>query len=97
MQFTATILIEITNMIVLCGVNDAINIIFNFTAIAVIAEFDNFVFESLKNESFKELLEEEFQEKVLLIKHTSSKKCKFGELSDVQDENGDCRQLKIAF
>ena len=52
MQFTATLLIEIVNMIVLCGVNDAVNIIFNFTAIAIIAEFDNFVFESLKKESF---------------------------------------------
>ena len=91
MQFTATLLIEIVNMIVLCGVNDAVNIIFNFTAIAIIAEFDNFVFESLKKESFKELLEAEFENKALMIKHTSSKKCKEGELSDVKDENGDYR------
>jgi len=84
-------------MIVLCAVNDAVNIIFNFTAIAIVAEFDNYVFESLKNESFKELLEEKFTKKVLQIKHTSSSKCKKGELSDVKDENGEFRPLKVAF
>ena len=97
MQFTATVLIEVVNIIVLCGVNDPVNIIFNFTAIAIVAEFDNFVFESLKNESFKEMLESKFENKVLVIKHTSSRKCKMGELSDVKDENDEFRPMKVAF
>jgi hypothetical protein len=97
MQFTSTLLIEVANLIVLCACNDAVNIIFNFTAIAIIAEFDNFVFESMKNESFKELLEEKFVDKVFRVKHTTSKKCGKGELSDVKDENGGFRPLRINF
>jgi hypothetical protein len=97
MQFSSTLLTEITNLIVLCAVNDAVNIIFNFTAIAIVAEFDNFVFESMKNESFKELIEEKFTKKVLIIKHTTSKKCKPHELSDEKDEYGEFRPLKVSF
>ena len=97
MQFTATFFIEVINIIVLCAVNDTVNIIFNFTAIAIIAGFDNFVYESLKNESFKELHEEKFQQKIFVIKHTSSRKCKLGELTDVKDENDELRPMKIAF
>ena len=63
----------------------------------MIAEFDNYVFESLKNETFKELVEEEFTDKVIKIRHTSSKKAKDHELSTVKDENGDYRPLKVSF
>ena len=84
-------------MIVLCACNDAVNIIFNFTAIAIVAEFDNFVFESLKNESFKELLDEKFTEKVLIIKHTTSKKCGQDELSSEKDEYDEFRPLRVNF
>lgn len=97
MQFTCTLFVEVVNLIVLCAVNDAVNIIFNFTAIAIVAEFDNFVFDSMKNESFKELLEEEFTEKVLIINHTTSKKCKADELSTVKNEDGELRPLKVVF
>lgn len=85
------------NLIVLCACNDAVNIIFNFTAIAIVAEFDNFVFESLKNESFKELLDEKFTEKVLIIKHTTSKKCGQDELSSEKDEYDEFRPLRVNF
>ena len=97
MQFSSTLLTEVANLIVLCACNDAVNIIFNFTAIAIVAEFDNFVFESLKNESFKELLEEKFTEKVLIIQHTTSKKCGVNELSSEKNEEGDYRPLKVSF
>jgi hypothetical protein len=97
MQFSSTLLTEITNLIILCGVNDAVNIIFNFTAIAIVAEFDNYVFESMKNEGFKELLEKKFTSKVLIISHTTSKKCKEDELSTVKDEHGEYRPLKVNF
>ena len=36
-------------------------------------------------------------EKVLIISRTSSKKCKEGELSKVEDEHGDLLPLKITF
>jgi hypothetical protein len=87
----------VANLIVLCACNDAVNIIFNFTAIAIVAEFDNFVFESLKNESFKELLDEKFTEKVLIIRHTTSKKCGQDELSSEKDEYDEFRPLRVNF
>ena len=80
----------------LCAAGDTINIVFNFIALAIIAEFDNYVFASMKSESFKELTEKRFYKKVFVIHHTSSKKCKENELSDVKDENGDLRPLKVS-
>jgi hypothetical protein len=88
---------EIANLIVLCGANDPVNIVFNFTAVAIIAEFDNYIFESMKNESFKELLEDEFVGKVLVIEHTTSKKCHHDEKSVVKDLDGNLRLLKVPF
>lgn len=60
----------------------------NFIALAIIAEFDNFVYESLRNESIKKLLAPEVAEDVLVIQRTSSKKCKEDEMSQVEDEEG---------
>jgi len=62
--------------------------VLNFIALAIIAEFDNFVYESLRNESIKKLLAPEVAEEVLVIQRTSSKKCKEDELSQVEDEEG---------
>ena len=53
LQSIASIGVELANIGVICAVNDTINIVFNFIALAIIAEFDNYVFISLKNESFK--------------------------------------------
>jgi hypothetical protein len=65
--------------------------------LAIIAEFDNYVYDSLKNESFKELIEPEFSEKIFKIRHTTSKKAKENELSTVKDEEGVYRPLKITY
>ena len=51
------------NIGVICGANDTISIIFNFIALAIIAEFDNYVYASMKGESFKALCEKEFTKK----------------------------------
>ena len=61
------------------------------------AEFDNYVFESLKNESIKVLVEKKFYKRVMIVNHTTSKKCLLHELSNVKDENGDYRPLRITF
>ena len=80
----------------LCAAGDTIAIVFNFIALAIIAEFDNYVFASMKSESFKELTEKSFCKKVFVIHHTSSKKCKENELSNVKDEDGVLRPLKVS-
>ena len=62
--------------------------VFNFIALAVIADFDNFVFESMSNEYFKKLLEEEVVERNFRIEHTTSKRCPKDDLSKMEDSDG---------
>lgn len=45
----------------------------------------------------KKLIESEVTERVLVVKHTTSKKCKDGEFSTVEDENGEFRPLRVKF
>lgn len=70
---------------------------FNFIALAIIAEFDEYVLASMKGETYRCLIEERFLKKVIVIQHTSSKKCGETDLSKVKDENGEFRPLKIKF
>lgn len=95
LQTTSCLCVELANIGVICGANDTISIVFNFIALAIIAEFDNYVFGSMKNESFKELTEKDFTSKVLIVCHTTSKKCPVEDLSTEKDENGNFRPLKI--
>lgn len=88
---------EFASIGIICSADDTISIVFNFIALAIIAEFDNFVFDSLKNESFKMLTEREFCKRVLIIQHTTSKKAREHELSFVKDETGEYRPLRILF
>jgi len=96
-QFWSSISIEIANIIVICCTADTLSIISNFVALVIIAEFDNYVFSSMKDESFRLLIENEFTEKAFVIEHTSSKKCSQTELSNQKDENGEIRPLKITY
>lgn len=76
---------------------DTIDLISNFVSIVIIADFDSMVFAAMKEEPLKQLLEPEFVEKTLIIRHTTSKKAKDHELADVLDENDDNRPLKVTF
>ena len=67
---------EISNIGVICTSIDPTELVFNFIALAIVAEFDNFIFESLKGETMKELVEKKFYKRVLVINHTTSPKCK---------------------
>ena len=94
----ACVFIECVSIGVICAATDTISVIFNFISLAIVLEFDDYVFMSLKNESFKELIEKPFVRVVFRFKHTTSKKCKENEMSDeVNDETGEKRPLKIAF
>lgn len=44
MQFTSALGVELANIGVLCCAQDPINLVFNFIALAIVAEFDNFVY-----------------------------------------------------
>lgn len=63
----------------------------------MIAEFDEYVFNSLRNESLKKLSYQSVEDLILIVKHTTSSQCKDHELSTVKDENGNKRPLKVKF
>jgi len=71
--------------------------VYNFVVLGIIAEFDDFVYSSLRNESMKLLIEAEVTERVLIVHHTTSKKCKDNELSTIKDDDGEFRPLKVTF
>lgn len=73
------------------------DIVYNFIALAIIAEFDDFVYAALRNESMKKLIDKEVTDKVLVVRHTTSKKCQEHELSTVKDEDGEFRPLKVTY
>jgi hypothetical protein len=88
LQTVACLGVELANIGVVQGANDTISIVFNFIALAIIAEFDNYVYDSLKNESFKQLTHKEFTEHALVVMHTTSKKCDPSEKSTQVDASG---------
>ena len=94
-QVSATWLVEICNISIIMESFLPSQIVLNFIAVAIIAEFDNFVFEAMRNECCKKLIEFKINEKVLIIHHTTSKRCGNEELSDVKDEDGNFRPLKV--
>lgn len=67
---------------------------------AIISDFDNFVFSSLRNEPLKELVDPNNNE-YLKVQFTSSPTAKSfekgGEASEVQDEFGEPMCMKISF
>jgi len=97
LHFLAVVFTEFTNIAIILYSPDPINIVLNFIAIAIITEFDDYVYASVRNEPCKKLIEKECYEKVLVVHHTTSKSCGDQELSYVKDENGEFRKLKIKF
>ncbi len=74
--------IELGNLMVICCVNDALGIVSNFVALVIVAEFDNYVYSSMKVESFRVLIEKTFTEKAFVICHTTSIKCADSEITE---------------
>lgn len=97
LQCVSVILVEFVNIEIILTSIAPTDIVYNFIALAVIAEFDDFVYESLRSESMKTLIEAEVTEKIFVFRHTTSKKCKDEELSTVLDEHGEYRPLKVTF
>lgn len=97
MHFFVTTSTELCNICIIITSLYPVSIVLNFIAIAIIAEFDNYVYGSMRNEYCKKLIEKNIAEKVLIVHHTTSKRCADDELSDVKDEDGNYRKLKIKF
>ena len=96
-QFTSSLIIEITNLLVICCFSDTLSLVSNFIALVIVAEFDNYVLASMNDETFRLLLEQQFTEKAFIICHTTSVKCNDNEKSNVKDDDDEFRPLKITF
>lgn len=101
LQSFMTVSVESVNMLVILQSETTQDIVFNFIAVAVISDFDNFVFNSLRNEPLKELVKEDNVERFMPISFTTSPKSKpfshGGQPSDVMDENGEPMPIKIRY
>jgi hypothetical protein len=82
---------------VLLCTSSTLDLIGNFVSLVIIAEFDEYVFASMKDEPFKLLVEREFTDKVFEIQHTTSKKAGAEEQSTSLDGEGETRPLKVQF
>ena len=95
MQASATIFVEIISVIVICLQQDPMDIVFNFIALSVITQFDDFIYESFED-CLKELVKHE-GEPILCTRHTTSRRCNKDELSIVKDDLGRLRPMRINF
>ena len=71
-----TILVETVNLLVILQSTTTQDTVFIFIAVAIISDFDNFVFNSLRNEPLKELVSEENGAKLMEVSFTTSSKAK---------------------
>jgi hypothetical protein len=63
----ACVTVELVSIFVICAADNIIEITMNFIALAVIADFDDYVFTSLQKESFTQLISDDFTRQVLKI------------------------------
>lgn len=67
LQCIVTIMVEVVNIEIILTSLNPVDIVYNFIALAIIAEFDDFVYSSLRSESMKKLIEREVSEKILIV------------------------------
>jgi len=103
LQSFLTIGVETVNLLVILQSNTTQDVVMNFIAVAIISDFDNFVFSSLRNSPLKELVDDNagVKEEFLRVSFTTSPKArsfdKGGQESGVVDENGEPICMKINF
>lgn len=66
MQFTMVIIVELMNMFIISGASNIVNVVMNFIALGIIANFDDTFFEALPKRLISHI------DMTLMIKHTSS-------------------------
>lgn len=94
-QAVSVLSVELCNIEIILISVDPVNLVYNFVVLGIIAEFDDLVYCSLRKESMKQLVSAEVTEKLLITRHTTSKKCQPHELSLVQAPDGELRLLRV--
>lgn len=84
LQATSIFVIEIVNFIVILTSASYLDVVMNFMALAVIAEFDDKFFDALGSDSLKDLLEDPAYDDLYMVTRTSSRNC--SELNAAQDD-----------
>ena len=82
-QATSVIMVEFCSLLVIITSFDPLNTVLNFIGLAVIASFDDYVFSSITNEVLSKLLEGDLSSELLCIAHTTSKRAKSYEKTDI--------------
>ena len=90
LQATMIFSVEIVNIISILSYKDTLNVVIAFLALAIVAQFDNFFYDSLGANKDKELLETEIYKSTVLIQRTTSKNAR-GKIdgNKLQDANLD--------
>lgn len=96
-QSIAILGVEFCSLLVILQSSNAQDTVMNFIALAIIASFDDYVYNSSSNEILKELLTDDISSELCVVAHTTSKRAKDWEMSKEEDEEGNPRPLKINF
>ena len=70
------LVIEVANFLVILCNDSMIKIVMDFIALAIIAEFDDFYYDSLQEDELKKMIDEGDVQSMLVIEHTTSRKAK---------------------
>ena len=96
LQFWSIVFVEVICIVVICLQFDPLNITFNFIALAIIGDFDEMLFEAFDDSLKKIVDKEEGDERPLfVVEHTTSSSAKKHERSNVLDEEGNKRPLRV--
>jgi len=57
LPFVVDLSVEATNILVVCCLDDPLSLVGTFVSLVIICEFDNFVLDSIRSESFAQLLD----------------------------------------
>ena len=96
-QFTMVFFVELMNIMVILTYFEPLNIVSNFVALTIVSEFDKMMYASSGQQALKKLLYEEVCDKIMVIQHTTSKRCKENLMTDVIDEDGMPRPMRITW
>lgn len=92
LQFLITVVVEAVCVMVIIVQNSPLNVVLNFISLAVIADFDTFIYEA-QIESLKILIDRE--DPILRIRHTTSSRCKSEEMSEFENELGERPPIRL--
>ena len=99
-QTLTTLMVESISLVIIFTSANVSDVVQNFIALAIIDEFDVFIYDALRSETFKTLLRPEIQSQLLKISYTTSTSALSGELgenSDQVDQEGKpiCNKIKF--